>query len=503
MVSRTLEGSASGWFGLRRTPRHLVTGIIVGAVACTPPGSVDSETRPDDSSMSDALMDPAAVLANPHHHQETVADVAERVVPSIVNVFTTRRIPEELVPLPPPPFDHHEPGMFSGELTPQRIMHQSLGSGVIVSKDGIILTNSHVVEHAQEIQVMLNDGRRFLAVTAGADPMSDLAVLRLQGQPGELRPLPFGDSSALRLGGLVLAVGNPFGVGQTVTLGIVSAKGRSRIGIVDYEDFIQTDAAINPGNSGGALVNMRGELVGINTAILSRTGGSQGIGFAIPSDMAKPIMESLLQHGQVTRGWLGVDTQELDPGLAQGLGLPVETGLLVAYVTPSSPAEKAGLERRDVILELAGEAMHSTEQLRNSVAAATPGAHIDIAILRNGERQILSMTVGTLEREPPEKTGEPAPSGQPNGLRVTLLDEDARARFNIAEQAKGVVITAVEHGSRTQESGLRVGDVIQEIDRVPIDSVDMFEKALTASGDTAVLLVWRGARTRYFVLRRR
>jgi Do/DeqQ family serine protease len=267
---------------------------------------------------------------------------------------------------------------------------------VIVSANGYVLTNSHVVSDSEDIRVSLADGRALEARMVGNDPKSDLAVLQLVGNVGKLAPIRIGQSSNMRLGDVVLAIGNPFGVGQAVTMGIVSAKGRSGMGIVDYEDFIQTDAAINPGNSGGALVNMQGELIGINTAILSRSGGYQGIGFAIPTDMAQPIMDSLISDGKVERGWLGVRIQTLTGDLAEATHLPGIRGVLVSDVMPGSPAARAGLHRGDVIVRLGSKDTHTAAHLSTAVAMAGANRTVNLDLLRDGKQRSLRIALGDL-----------------------------------------------------------------------------------------------------------
>ena len=317
----------------------------------------------------------------------TLSDVAERTVRSVVNVRSTSGGSNT---------SYSRPDWY-GRVPERR--PNSLGSGVIVSADGLILTNHHVIRKATDIRITLSDNKELRAVVIGSDPKSDVAVLRVQDPPSDLVPIGFGDSKTLRLGEIVLAIGNPFGVGQTVTMGIVSAVGRVGVGIVDYEDFIQTDAAINPGNSGGALVNARGELVGINTAILSKSGGYQGIGFAIPTDMARPIMESLLKHGRVIRGWIGVMIQDLSQDLIKAMGLQVDHGVLVADVQRDSPAAKAGLSRGDVILSIDGDSTESVAQLRNKIASIGPGQHARLLIARGGRHRRVSVTLEQIPSE--------------------------------------------------------------------------------------------------------
>jgi len=434
-----------------------------------------------------------------------IADVAEQAIQSVVNISATRATPTRgsgrHQPFFDDPFfrDFFRP--FEG--VPRERRAQSLGSGVIVSPDGVILTNNHVVERAEAIRVTLSDGRELDAEIIGTDSKSDLAVVRLTGDVGALVPLPFGDSDAMRLGEIVLAIGNPFGVGQTVTMGIVSAKGRSRVGIVDYEDFIQTDAAINPGNSGGALVNLRGELIGINTAILSRSGGYQGVGFAIPTDMARPIMESLLRDGEVARGWLGVMIQDVDRDLAEGLGLDSADGILISDVTPDSPAAEAGLERGDVLVSLDGQPISSTPRFRNLIAARGPGASVTLEVLRDGRSRSVQITLGSLADSVAAAGEVEAAEGILYGLTVANLTPELRARHTIPRRiASGVVVTRVAPGSPAQRAGLRVGDAILEVNRQPVDSVRTFERIHRELDRSAVLLALRGGHTIYLTLRR-
>jgi serine protease Do len=436
----------------------------------------------------------------------SVADVAERVVPSVVSISATRMVRAQ----PMNPFFREffgYPGMGPGvgPDEPEEHQQQGLGSGVIVTNDGVILTNNHVVEQAEDIQVTLSDGRKLAAEVVGTDPQSDLAVVRIQGKvPAHLQPLPFGDSSALRLGDVVLAIGNPFGVGQTVTMGIVSAKGRSSVGIVDYEDFIQTDAAINPGNSGGALVNLRGELVGINTAILSRSGGYQGIGFAIPASMARPIMASLLSDGKVARGWLGVAIQNMDSDLAAAMKLEGTQGVLISDVTPGSPAAKAGLKRGDVIVVLDGKPMTESSQLRNTVASKNPGTKVALDVLRNGKTQRFEVGLGTLPNNQVGKAERELgkSDGLLSGVNVANLTPELRARFNVPDEVEsGVLVTQVSRGSRAYRVGLRPGDVIVELDRKPVDSVATLDELNRKTEGAALLLVSRQGNMVFLPLR--
>ncbi len=323
----------------------------------------------------------------------SIPDVAERVVDSVVNISTSHAIETGPVNFDPFFSDPFSPGF--GDPGDRKAM--SKGSGVIVTASGRILTNAHVVKDADDIKVTLQDGNDYDAKVVGVDPKGDLAVLQLKGNVPALKPLTFGDSSSLRLGDVVLAIGDPFGVGKSVTMGIVSAKGRGGMGIEEYEDFIQTDAAINPGNSGGALVNLKGELVGINTAIASKSGGYAGIGFAIPTNMARPIMEQLIRDGKVSRGYLGVSIGTITPMLAKEHNLPAQHGALVASIDPSGPAARSGLAEGDVVVALNGVEIKTSDVLRNTIAMIKPGTTVDLQIVRkNGSKGAIKAKLGEL-----------------------------------------------------------------------------------------------------------
>jgi serine protease Do len=436
----------------------------------------------------------------------TIADIAERVTPSVVNISMQRTVKNAGANgMQNDPFFRQ----FFGGRVPEERSERGLGSGVIVSADGIVLTNNHVVDEADEISVTTTDGREFQAQVVGTDDKSDLAVLRLKGDLKDLKPLKFGDSNALRLGDVVLAIGNPFGLGQTVTMGIVSAKGRSDTGIVDYGDFIQTDAAINPGNSGGALVNMNGELVGINTAILSRSGGYQGVGFAIPTTMVKPISDSLLQYGKVTRGWLGIAIQDVEPPLATAMALPNADGVLASDVEPGSPADKGGVQRGDVILRFDGQKVDAASKLRNLVASAGANKRVQVDILRNGKPQTLTLVLGTLKGTETAKAG-PSSSGpehvkQPiDGFGVEPLSPELRQRLDLPNRVtQGIVVTRVIPGSKAEQAGLRAGDVITEVNRQPAANLDTFTRLYKQDPKKSVLLlVYSGRGSRYIVVPR-
>ncbi len=430
-------------------------------------------------------------------------DIAERVVKSVVNISSKKLVESRGGPPGFGPFQSDPFFRFfrpNGGQRHSRPRHQSsLGSGVLVSADGVVLTNNHVVEDADEIKVSLADGREFEADVVGTDPDSDLGVLRLKNAPKDLLPLGFGDSSKLRLGEVVLAVGNPFGVGQTVTMGIVSAKGRTSVGMVEYEDFIQTDAAINPGNSGGALVDLNGNLVGINTAIISRSGGYQGIGFAIPSNMAQPIMKSLLSDGKVVRGFLGVMIQDVTPALKEAMDLSTDHGVLLSEIQPNTPAERAGLMRGDVIVKANGTPVRDASHFRNRVAAAGANETLSLEVLRKGRTQKVEVTLG-------EKPGRNAVAHAPSqseglgGAQVAELSPPLRERFELNPDARGVLVTRVERDTPAARAGLRPGDLIVEVDRRAVGSPEQVQTAYRRAGSKVLLLIKRRNRTLYTVL---
>ncbi len=489
---------------LRETLILLTCAAALAVAGCNQNRHHDAKnkTQPQ-SSVTLSVPSPALVRSG---GDVELSDVAERVVAGVVNISSEKVVRasggSRMGPLFNDPFFRH---FFGGPLGPnERPLERrenSLGSGVIVSNDGVVLTNNHVIENAEKIRVALADGRTFDAEIVGRDPQSDLGVLKLKGTLKDLKPLAFGDSDALRLGQVVLAVGNPFGIGQTVTMGIVSAKGRASVGIVQYEDFIQTDAAINPGNSGGALVNMRGELVGINTAILSRSGGYQGVGFAIPSKMARPIMESLLTHGKVTRGWLGVAIQDVTPELKQGLGLDEDKGVLVSDVNPGSPAQKGGLERGDVVLKLDGVPMDSSAKFRNAVAAAGPQAKVRLEVRRDGRTRQLTVTLG----EKDSGTGGGLVGSRDDALGGLTLAEptpELRRRYDIPPGVEGAMVTEVEPDSVAARAGLRPGDMVVELNRKRITSSGDFADAYRRARGMVAVLVYRQGNSLYLAFQK-
>ncbi|MCU1385953.1 MAG: protease Do [Acidobacteria bacterium] len=388
-----------------------------------------------------------------------------------------------------------------GQRTPrtQRVPRQrALGSGVIVTTDGYILTNNHVVENADEIKVDLTDDRTLTAKLVGTDKASDLALLKVTA--GDLHPIAIGNSEGVRVGDVVLAVGNPLGVGQTVTMGIISAKGRSTtVGDGGYEDFLQTDAPINHGNSGGALVNTRGELVGINSQILSSNDGNIGIGFAIPSNMAKNVMEQLRTKGSVTRAQLGVKVQSVTPELAESLGLKQATGAIVSDVTEGSAAEKAGVKRGDVIQSFNGVPVHDTNTLRNRVAEAGPGSSAEVVLVRDGSEKRLTVKLDQAEPAKSARLRDTDPGASDDktalGVAVAPLTPELAARARAPKNAHGLLVEDVNPDGRAAAAGIQAGDVIQEVNRQAVTSVDDLKAALKKSSDktTLVLISRQGA----------
>jgi serine protease Do len=433
------------------------------------------------------------------------APIVKKVAPSVVNIYSTMTIHERANPLFNDPFFRRFFGGDSGP-QPRDRKAESLGSGVIVSSDGYILTAAHVVEGADTVKVALESGEQeFDAKVIGADPPTDIAVLKIEIKKN-LSAVTIADSDKLEVGDIVLAVGNPFAVGQTVTMGIVSAVGRGGFGINGYENFIQTDAAINPGNSGGALVDAEGRLIGINTAILSRSGGYQGVGFAVPANMARFVMDQLVAYGKVSRGYLGINIQPLTPELAKEFHLPDESsGVLVGGISPNSAAAKAGVEDGDLITELDGKKITDPRSLQLLVAQSRPGTRVTLKLLRGeSEGKPVEKTVtATLAALPQEAiaamgggNGQKAP-GQSNandvldGVEVTDLDSVARRQFDIPQAVQGVLVSSVDEDSYAAQAGLRGGDVIVAIDKKAVHSaqqaVDLSEKIKAAR---VLLRVW-------------
>jgi serine protease Do len=431
--------------------------------------------------------------------------VISRVLPAVVNISSTKTIKVQggnpYEPFFNDPFFRQFFGNERQFRVPKERREHSLGSGVIVSPEGHILTNNHVVEGATQIRVSLPDHREFTGRLVGTDAKTDLAVVKIE-QRG-LPVIALADSSKVKPGHFVLAVGDPFGVGETVTMGIVSATGRGGLGIEDYEDFIQTDAAINPGNSGGALVNVHGHLIGINTAILSGSGGNQGVGFAVPINMASNVMQHIIKSGKVTRGWLGVGIQPVTPEIAQAFGLKETRGALVGNVEPDTPAARAGLKQGDVIIAINGQQVEDARTLSLKIAELAPGTNVRLTIVRSGQQQEVNVTLGEMPNksaraESPSERGNSSPL---SGLSVENLTADIAQQLNLPRGTAGVVVDDVAPGSPAAEAGLDRGDVIQEVNRKPVRSVSEFNGALRQGGNKPVLLlVNRGGNSRYVVV---
>ncbi len=366
-----------------------------------------------------------------------------------------------------------------------------MGSGVIVSPDGYIITNNHVVDGASELTVTLPDKREFKAKIVGTDPKTDLAVIKIAAS--NLPNVRWGDSSKLQVGEYVLAIGNPFGLNSTVTLGIVSALGRGHMGITQYEDFIQTDAAINPGNSGGALINTAGEVVGINTAIVSQTGGYQGVGFAVPASMAKPVYESLVKTGKVVRGYLGVAIQDLTHDLARSFALKQSKGALVSSVAEDSPAERAGIKQGDVVVAYQGKPIEDPAVLQREVTSTPVGTKATLKLIRDGHEQEVTVTIGEQAETVKVASADSSMENALAGVEVQGLDLQTARELGLHGKTQGVVVVNVEPDSQADRAGLAQGDVIKEINRQPIKSVRDYEKIASnlRKDESALLLINR------------
>src|SRR5580698_2525496 len=432
--------------------------------------------------------------------------VIKPALPAVVNIRTSKMVKPQANQASPffndPMFRQFFGDQFGGG-KPHAEREQALGSGVIVTPDGTILTNNHVIDGASDIKVYLSDKREFKAKLVGADPKTDIAVLKIDA--GGLPTLPLGDSSQLNVGDLIFAIGDPFGIGETATMGIVSATGRGQLGIEDYENFIQTDAAINPGNSGGAMIDIHGNLVGINTAILSHgSGGNEGVGFAIPMSMVKPVMDQILAHGKVVRGYLGILPQDVTPELAKAFNYNQPGGVLIGNVKPDTPAAKAGLKQGDVITALNGQPTTDKNTFRNAVAAMAPGTNVKLDVWRDGKTSTYNITLAELQ---PDKNAQEGPAdnsatGGLEGVNVQNITSDIAGQLNLPASTKGVIITSIDDASPAAAAGLNRGDVIQEVNHKPVTSVAEYQKAVAASpaNQPLLLLINEGGITRYVVV---
>lgn len=419
----------------------------------------------------------------------SLAPMLEKVTPAVVNISTRGSMRAQQNPLMQDPFFRY---FFDVPNQPQRRETQSLGSGVVIdAQQGYIVTNNHVIEHAEEITVTLRDGRSLIAKLVGTDPDADIAVIKVPSD--KLLALPPADSEQIRVGDFVVAIGNPFGLGQTVTSGIVSALGRSGLGIEGYEDFIQTDASINPGNSGGALVNLRGQLIGINTAIIAPGGGNVGIGFAIPINMVRDIMDQLVKNGQVKRGRLGVLIQDMTPDLASAFGIDNNVGAVIAQVVAGSTADKAGVKVGDVVLAVNGREVHGSGDLRNRIGMLRIGEKVTLKLLRDGKpREVIA----TVAEAPQTKLGGKQIFSKLEGAQLGNVDElPATSRSHQA----GVVVLEVDRNSAAARAGLRKGDIITNANRVPVNDMEDLKRAAKRSDQGILLNLLRGE-TALFVL---
>jgi serine protease Do len=435
---------------------------------------------------------------------EGFSPIVKRTLASVVNIASSKviRIPQgPLVPfLSDPLFEQFFGDEFRRQV-PREQRERSLGSGVIVRSDGHILTNNHVVEGATDIRVFLGENREVKGRILGTDPKTDIAVLKIDAI--NLPVLEFGNSSDVRVGDFVLAIGNPFGVGQTVTMGIISATGRGGLGIEDYEDFIQTDAAINPGNSGGALVNVRGELIGVNTAIVSGSGGNQGVGFAVPANMARSVMDQILKRGRVIRGWLGVGIQPLTTATAKAFGLPGNPrGALVTDVSPGSPADRGGLLTGDIILEMDGAPVKDSRDLSLAIGAKPPGTAVRLKAFRGGREREFTVTLGEQPAKASDRGELQENRGAPAGLGLsvqTLTPEIAR-QLGLQPGMRGVIVTNVDPAGPAEDAGRTRGDLILEANRKAINTAEEFQTVLRGGEESPVLFLIQRSGGRMFVV---
>ncbi|MHB1286711.1 MAG: DegQ family serine endoprotease [Leptospirales bacterium] len=460
--------------------------------------------KADPPSISQKDIEPGLAL------QKAFVTVSNAVIPSVVNISTTSLITTHPNPIFNDPFFRQffgAPFNHGGGEAPQKHVERSLGSGFIISSDGYIVTNYHVIKHATKVTVVLSDKSSYRATVIGKDPMTDVAVIKIHPKYS-LPVIQWGSSRSVSVGTIVLAMGSPFGLTQSVTMGIVSALKRSNMGIEQYENFIQTDAAINPGNSGGPLVNLEGEVIGMNTAIYTTNGGYEGIGFAIPADMVKRVLKDLMTKGKVVRGWLGVSIQNVTPVIAKQFHLPGHTGVLVSDVLPNSPASKAGMKRGDVILALNGQDVMDANDLRLRVSQIPPGTDAELSIIRNGDRKSLTVKVGELPEKLSMMGGQaPIPGNTHfnnvlNGIDVTNLDNGIRGQMNIPDSISGVIIQAIAPGSQAEASGLKRGDIIEEIDRHPVRDVRAYINTARHVGkrENVLLTIVRNGRHSYVSL---
>lgn len=477
-------------------PAVLVAGLVLGASSLAIAHSAQKV-------VAKAETNPPATLkladSNEGPSRNSYAPMLKNVLPSVVNISSSKVVKADRQMSQMDPFFRQFFGDNDGNFqVPKDRREKSLGSGVIVSPEGYILTNNHVVDGATEVKVTLSDKHEYDAKIIGTDPKTDIAVLKIDA--ANLKPITLGDSSKVEVGDTAMAIGNPFGVGQTVTRGIISATGRGNLGIEAYEDFIQTDAPINPGNSGGALIDDRGELVGINTAILTHSEGSEGIGFAVPVNLARNVMDQILKNGKVVRAYMGILPQDMTPDMAKAFGAKETRGVVVGDVTPNSPAQHAGVERGDILLEVNGKPVADANQLRMSISMMQPGTDVKLKVMRDGSERDLDVKLA----EMPTETAMAGPDSNDStkaleGVRVSNLSPDMADQLGLPSSTKGVVVTDVDPTSKSADSGLRKGDVIQEVNHQPVKNVSEFRSALRNGGSDQLLLVNREGRTLFIV----
>lgn len=476
-----------------------VAGLLAGAAGAA------------NSSSPLVLKHDAAAVSRGPLERASFSDIVKRVAPSVVKITSEMKAKRvRLNGADNPAFNDPMFRQFFGGRVPEmeRPAQSGLGSGVIISSDGYIVTNNHVVDGADQLKVTLDDGRELIAKVIGRDPLTDIAVIKVDAK--DLPAVTFADTNKIEVGDRVLAIGNPFGIGETVTSGIVSAKGR-RVGILSdvkgFENFIQTDAAINPGNSGGALIDIDGRVIGINTAILSRSGGFQGVGLAVPANLVTQVADGLAKNGKVVRGFLGVSVQDISPALADSFGLKNRAGALVAEVTPDSPAAKAGLKEGDVITSFNGETVADANRLTLEVTAVAPGTKVNLDVLRDGKIQRLAAT--TSERPARFAGGgrslDSVSSGDDegvlNGVAVEDLTPEARREMNIPGRLQGAVVTQVAPDSASARAGVSAGDVILEINRQRVTSAEeAIDFSAKAEGKKTLLKLWSHGSTIFVVV---
>lgn len=454
--------------------------MLMGLIALTLSASVWGMTPSTDKSTSDRVS-PDEAIQYADALSVAFEHAADAIRPSLVTIKSVKHFKpaqqlegQGSAPDGFPLNDDFLRRFFGQRFQQQMPTQEGLGSGVIVSDNGYILTNNHVVADADEVTVMLADGHELPATVVGADPMSDLAVVQIHDQG--LAVAKLGDSDSLRIGEWVVAAGNPFGLRDTVTAGIVSAKGRSNVRIAEYEDFIQTDAAINPGNSGGPLIDLHGRVVGINTAIATRHGGSDGVGFAIPVNMAKSVMDSLINNGQVVRGWLGVAIQPLDDAMAKSFDYDSTEGALISDVLPNSPAQKAGLEAGDIVVKFDNKKIHDMQQLRNMAAATEPGTRVQIGVIRNGQPKTLKLKV--TQRDDEVAMAANHEMSDELGMAVANMTPQIAQALDLDADAQGVVVTQVEPGGLAYMAGIEPGNLIVNVQGEAVGNVSEFQHEL-------------------------